>query len=568
MPPPAERLHLLPSGIVEDEAHHRHQLIRRYGTMEEPVPGSPTQTAFVADVVEPDMTPMVAIRRIARFSACGIGGSLCFSASTAITLSMVGRELGSYATVVYGVAQCIGVLVWIAPLMGICHAMGVRTSRFMARDPSGQRAAIMVLRGLLFSVPVTLVMSLLAAWSAPLVVPYVWAPEAQDTAAAALSHKHGDIHLVPRARQFAHEVTGMTPAEQVGYALWYSIPSNMIAALAWTVEFGTLFEPDIAMKSNIAALLLTYVAALYLVPLGLWAAQLVSCATFAGILVSEVALMTWRLPEWGRVLFSLGAKRRDGLTPVFDRGHLTSFAHFAWKSVLTQIGAISTSELVTIVVGPRLTHPDFAALNIMSTLMFMMWSVDEGFVEGISTVLSLGVGARSTAAPIMVLKVGGVAVMMTAITVAVVPAIFSREIAWWFTRETDVAACFVRACVPMAISRSLDSLVQVWLVAVKNVEHAGIAAVSTIGTMVGLVFGALWAVRAFGPHVQIIFWVWAVVIGVQAAAAVVSAFVVDWRGEFERVATIAPTESDASSVASDEDEMYSAARGDSRSDHL
>jgi hypothetical protein len=55
--------------------------------------------------------------------------------------------------------------------------------------------------------------------------------------------------------------------------------------------FVGLFEPAIAMTSSTVALLLTYVAALHLVPLGLWAAQLVSCATFADILLSEVALM-------------------------------------------------------------------------------------------------------------------------------------------------------------------------------------------------------------------------------------------------------------------------------------
>ena len=484
---------------------------------------------------------------IARFSACGMVGAVCYSASTAVILGAVGTTLGSNAQVAYGIAQSLLCIAYIGSFIGICSVLQVRTSRAIAIDPTGERAALVMLRGYLFTIPVTIVTCAAAAVVlAPLLIPVLWPGEVHQ----AHLHVGGGrkaAGVLPGAGTFDAEVRGMSATEQIVYTVWYSVPGCLVGAAAWTAEFSTLFEPETALVSNAVALAATYLAADAMVPHGLWAACLVPCVTFAVLWLGVVAMTNRRHPAWGRVLFSLGGARRPNLAPVLDARHLRNFAGVACRSALWQIGNVSNSELAIVVVGPALAHADLAAFNIIGSLLFVMWSVDEGILEGVGTVLSMQVGAATKGprgGPWRVLLVGGLTSLVVTIAVAFAVGANAGAVASMFTREVDVAASFEAAMVPLVILRVLSSIHELWGAAVKTIERSEVASVSTLCGTAAVVVGGIWATHRFGPTVSVVLWWWVAVLAAQLCYATVVSCFIDWQQAFSDAADLAPTESD------------------------
>jgi len=497
-----------------------------------------------------------AARLIARYSACGMLGALCYSTSTAVTLAQVGTQLGSNAQVVLGVALSLLAVAFIGPQIGICQALQVRTSRAISLDPSGQRAALIALRGLMFTIPTAAMTCALAAFAlAPALIPLLWRGEihASNLDVGGGLHPHA---VLPGMRAFNAEVRGMTATQQIVYAIAYSVPGCLLAAVAWTVEFATLFEPETAALANAAALAATYVGARLLVPHGLWAACLVPCITFVVLFAGVVLLTARRHPQWAKVFFSLGVARRPSLAPVLHWPHFRSFGSFAARSVLWQIGNVSNSELAVVVVGPMLAHADVAAFNIINTLVFVMWSIDEGILEGVGTVLSMQVAATRAAkgaptpkarhgeGPWRVLAVGGATSVAVTASVAIAVAANAHTVAACFTREVNVETAFATAMAPLVLLRTGAALHELWAAAVKTIERSEVASVSTIAGTVGVVIGGVWATQTFGPRVEVVLWWWAGVQGAQVAYAAVVSMFIHWRAAFAHAANLAPTESD------------------------
>lgn len=340
----------------------------------------------------------------------------------------------------------------------------------------------------------------------------------------------------------------MAPVDQIRYAMAYALPAVLLAALAWTTEYAALFEPEAAAVSNIAAFAATYFAAQLLVPYGLWAAMLVPCATFTTLFVCVAVLATWRRPQWGRVVFSLGRLRRESLSPVLDVRQLRSLARVAADSALWQIGEISSWELSMVVVGPLLPHADFAALNIISTLAFVFWSIDEGINEGLGTLLSLEVGRRDKPPSLARLQrlalAGGATALTLAIATASLPLLAGSRVAALFTAEADVARAFLSACPPLFVSRVAASGVELWMVTMKTVERSRISALSSNAGLVALVLGSLLSARFLGATIHSVMLVWAAVPSMQLCFAAAVSLRLNWVAEIERTRALVPSDSD------------------------
>ena len=519
-----------------------------------------------------------------RFAACGVAARVVCAISDIIQLAFVGHVLGTRAMVALGGAYSIAVFLYLPPVIGCGMAASSRCAKEIAHDPSGRTAAVVYLRSLLIAVPVAFVGIVIGAWIiAPFVMPLFWGqPQAPSPPSSPGIQSHTFLNLAGGSNQssistaaattvgshefvYDAEVAGLSPVEEVAYCLQCMVVRIVVAAVVWTTEYATLFEPEVNSVANVTAVFGTLLGCIAMTHRGIAYAMLVPCWNYAFLMAVLLVGMYRRRPAWLRrirdagefVVLSLlpclsgGVVARppdrppcqraviatlspppeaprsvvasdavaqppgshETLTPhgegqvdaalpssssssssscssscssVLSWPELRNFAAYAARCSARTLGTYGSLEALYVVVGSRLPLPQFAALQIIINLIYLTGAFDEGNTQAINNLLSFAISAGDVPRARKVLRLGTGVAVATSCTIAAVLVVFRSAVVAVYTFDPAVAAAFCDVVTVVAVSRVLETVVQVWARSLETLERATLPALVSNSMMVSV----------------------------------------------------------------------------------
>jgi Na+-driven multidrug efflux pump len=491
-------------------------------SLDKPAPASPS-TGAPQTAATVQASPPVA-RELLRYAAFGIGARVAYTLCDLVTMTTIGRQLGPRALIAYSGSSSLFSVIFLPPIVGSCHAVASRTARALKADPTGKSAAVAYLRCLIINAPLSLGLTVVTALVvAPIALPLVWGQVDE-----------GDQGLLsPYAAVYSEEVKGLSPVEEVLYAMRWAIPGAVASAIAWTTEYATQFEPELSAIANVVALVAACLATWQLVHLGLWAALLVPCFTFGALTAALLVGMAIRHKEWSKVVWSPLRGKEHVPRGVLSWPRLRNFAAYSARCALRMFGAYGTMEMLTAVVGSQLPRAQFAALSIAVSIVSLTVSFDEGNTQAMNTVLSYAVGDGDVPRAFQVMRTAATTATVMSVIIGSVICFFPRPIAELYTPEPDIIVQFMSIAAPFAMTRVIETVVQVWTRTLEALEQATIPAIASNVTMIALALSTWITSQTLGYGLHGVLWAWVSVLCCEALVAIVMLMRMDWRSVLE-----------------------------------